>query len=187
MIHLSTNEADRTPRVFVDGTILPVDLQTKYLGITLDRSLTYAHHCNNTAHKARKRVNLLRKLAGTTWGANTALLRTTALALVFSCAEYGAPVFARSSHADRIDVPLRAAMRVVAGVTQSTENGWLPVMSGIEPPHIRREAATQKWFVKAESAGDTPLNRYVRCAPTSGRLKSRSPFYNAGVRRFDAK
>jgi len=188
VFHLSTLKSYMEPRVVVDGVTLRVDPNPTYLGITLDRSLTYVNHCRNAGHKAQKRVNLLRKLAGTTWGANTALLRTTALALVFSAAEYGAPVFTRSSkNVAYIDVPLRAAMRVVAGVNQCTENAWLPVMSAIEPPHVRREKATQKWLAKAKTAGDTPLKQIVRRAPKSGRLKSRNAFYNAGVRDFDAQ
>ena len=34
----------------------------KYLGITLDRSLTYRSHCENTKHKIMTRNGILRKL-----------------------------------------------------------------------------------------------------------------------------
>jgi len=36
-----------------------------YLGITLDRMLTFKEHLNKTGKKVRSRVNLIQKLAGT--------------------------------------------------------------------------------------------------------------------------
>lgn len=41
--------------------------------------------------KLKKRNNLLLKLAASSWGADVPTLRTTALALVFSAAEYHFP------------------------------------------------------------------------------------------------
>lgn len=37
--------------------------------------------------KLTSRINLLHRLAGSSWGANTSTLHTSALALVYSCAE----------------------------------------------------------------------------------------------------
>jgi hypothetical protein len=41
---------------------------SKYLGVTLDRSLTYNSHLTKLAKKVAVRVNLVRKLTGTNWG-----------------------------------------------------------------------------------------------------------------------
>jgi hypothetical protein len=65
----------------------------KYLGVTLDRSLTYNPHLTKTGKKVAARVYLVRKLAGTNWGASAETLRTASLALVYSTAEYCAPVW----------------------------------------------------------------------------------------------
>jgi hypothetical protein len=75
---------------FTDTTVLHVD-HPKYLGVTLDRSLTYNAHLTKTAKKVNARVNSIRKLAGTNWGSSADTLRTAALALVSSTAEYSAP------------------------------------------------------------------------------------------------
>lgn len=52
-----------------------------YLGDTLDRTLTLSKHCFKTKMKVQTRNNLLRKLAGTQWGALPHTMRTTGLAL----------------------------------------------------------------------------------------------------------
>jgi hypothetical protein len=71
----------------------------KYLGVNLDRSLTYNTHLSKTAKKVAARVNLVRKLTdGTNWGASAETLRTALLALVYSTAEYCAPVWLNSLH-----------------------------------------------------------------------------------------
>ena len=41
----------------------------KYLGITFDKLLTFNDHIKNLVDKCNKRFNILKCLAGTTWGA----------------------------------------------------------------------------------------------------------------------
>ena len=41
----------------------------------MDRSLTYNHHLESLKMKVASRVALIRKMAGTTWGADAAMLR----------------------------------------------------------------------------------------------------------------
>jgi hypothetical protein len=78
----------------------------KYLGVTLDRSLTYNAHLTKTSKKVGARINIVQKLAGTGWGAGTETLRTAVLAIVYSTAEYCAPVWLNSVHISKIDVQL---------------------------------------------------------------------------------
>ena len=63
-----------------------------YLGVTLDRTLSYKQHIEKVKGKVRTRNNFLHKLANSSWGANTFTLRATALALCYSVAEYACPV-----------------------------------------------------------------------------------------------
>lgn len=110
----------------------------KYLGITLDRSLTYRFHCENTKHKIMTRNGILRKLSGSTWGCNLHVLRTTALALCFSAGEYASPVCGRSSHTKKVDVALNESCRLIIGCLKNIPVEQLYILSGIAPPLIRR-------------------------------------------------
>ena len=80
---------------------------------------------------------------GTSWGASAPTLRTSALALCYSVAEYSAPVWSRSSYTRLVDVQLNEAMRTVSGTLRPTPLPWLPVLSHIAPPHLRRKEATK--------------------------------------------
>jgi hypothetical protein len=57
--HLRTTEAKRKLQVSWKGSTLDQTDQPKYLGITLDRSLTYRHHCIKTRQKVTRKNNLL--------------------------------------------------------------------------------------------------------------------------------
>ena len=78
----------------------------------------------------------------------------------------------------KVDTCLNDYMRTISGALKSTPRTWLPVMSGIAPPHIRRAAAEQKKYRQILEL--TPQNctrRIVESAPHTSRPSSRNPFY----------
>ena len=50
--------------------------EVNYLGVTFDKRLTWKPHTLRTEGKARNKLAIMRKLAGTTWGANEQILKT---------------------------------------------------------------------------------------------------------------
>ena len=119
--HLRNKEANRSLKVEWNRTKLENTPHQKYLGVTLDRTLSYKKHMHNTKMKVATRNNLLRKLSNSKWGANASSIRTTALlALCNSVAEYAAPVWARSSHAQKLNPELNSACRAVTGCLKPT-------------------------------------------------------------------
>ena len=94
--HLNDREAEDTLSIRSLNNQLPSDQFPTYLGVTLDRSLSYKKHTGNVMQKLKKRTNLIRKISGTSWGAPHAVLRTSAMALCYSVAEYETPAWTRS-------------------------------------------------------------------------------------------
>ncbi|KAJ3590141.1 hypothetical protein NHX12_008095 [Muraenolepis orangiensis] len=102
--HLCNGEAKRELSVSVDNKRLEHQLAPKYLGVRLDRTLSYKRHLEEVRAKVTARVSLIRRLAGTTWGASARTLRISTQALVFSAAEYCAPVWSRSPHVKKTNL-----------------------------------------------------------------------------------
>ena len=102
-----------------------------YLGITLDRSLMLCDHLGKTAAKVGTRNNLVSTLAGSSWAASAPTLRTSALALCYSVAEYCTPVWSRSAltHIHLADTQLHETMHIISGTLHATPLLWLPVTS----------------------------------------------------------
>ena len=109
------------------------------------------NNCPKLLAKLKARNNLLSNLAGSTWGPGTNTLRTAALSLCFSVAEYYAPVGAKSSRTNRVDTQLNSSMRIITGTVRSCPLPWLSVLLNIEPTDLRRRASTDKLVAKALS------------------------------------
>ena len=140
--HLNNREAKHELKVYNNSRLLLFYPSPTYLGVKLDRSLTFHHYLVALHKKLFSRVTLLRRLVGSGWGAGTKTLRIATLSLVYSTAEYCAPVWCRSAHTRLIDSVLNDALRIVTGCLRPTPMDLLPVLSGIQPAELRRIGAT---------------------------------------------
>ena len=111
--HLRNREAKRSQQVSWNGVDMENTYTPKYLGVTLDRRLSYKTHIHNTGMKVATRNNLLKKLAYSKWGINWGTVRATALAPCYSTAEYAAPVWDMSAHAHLLNPELNQACRAI--------------------------------------------------------------------------
>ena len=85
--HLNNREAERELDIFVDNKRLVFQHAPKYLGVRLNRMLNFKQHLEEVAGTVTSRVSLIRRLAGTTWGASVKTLRISTQALIFHAAE----------------------------------------------------------------------------------------------------
>jgi hypothetical protein len=92
VFHVNTHAANKQLNMMFNSTSIKHVDHPKYLGVTLDRTLTFKSHLEKAAKKVSSQVNLVRKLAGTKWGSNAQTFRTASLPLVYSLAEYCVPV-----------------------------------------------------------------------------------------------
>ena len=171
--HLRNKEANRSLKVEWNRTKLKNTPHPKYLGVTLDRTLSYKERMHNTKMKVATRNNLLRKLSNSKWGANASTIRTTALALCYSVAEYAAPVWARSSHAQKLNPELNSACIAVTECLKPTNVEDLYLLAGISPPDIQRDVCARVEKTKQETNESHSL---YGLNPAERRLKSRNCF-----------
>jgi len=91
------------------------------------------------------RNNLIRKLTGTLYrGRDPNTVRTSALSLCYSTSEYAfPPIWTRSYHANMVDIALNMICRIISGCLKLTFIEEIQILSGIAPPDIRREIASE--------------------------------------------
>ena len=135
--HLNNQQAKGEIKVYNNDRLLPFCPTPTYLGVKLDRSLTFRHRLVALCKKLFSCVTLLRQLVGSEWGAGAKTLRTAALSLVYSTVKYCAPVWCRSAHTCFIDSVLNDALRIVPGCLRPTPTDHLPLFSGTQPAKLR--------------------------------------------------
>ena len=82
--HLPNKKAKHDLKIKYNNENLPFCSESKYHGVTLDRSLMYCRHLESLCKKLTSRVALLRRLPGSGWGAGATILQIATLALVHS-------------------------------------------------------------------------------------------------------
>jgi hypothetical protein len=174
--HLNNRQSNSKINVHFEGVLLNHTDHPKYLGVTLDRTLTFKRHIDSLCGKLKSRNNVIQKLAGSLWGANAETLRTAGLSLVYSTAEYCAPVWDGSAHVKKVDVQLNTTMRTITGALKPTQRQWLPVLANIAPPHVRRDVSTMREWDRAKT-NTSLLSSALNNIPST-RLKSRRPFWS---------
>ena len=173
VFHLNNHQARRKLNIIWNNERLEhVDFPV-YLGVTLDRTLSFAEHVRKLKLKVGTRNNLLCKLANSNWGTDPKTLRTTALALCYSTAEYCSAAWTRSCHAYKIDPELNNSCRIITGNLKPTPLPALYRLAGIAPPHIRRD--THAKIQKHSQENDPRHPLYGHNSPVR-RLKSRKSF-----------
>ncbi|KAI8493396.1 hypothetical protein Bbelb_287930 [Branchiostoma belcheri] len=155
--HLNNHAASRKLRITWEGKELENTPHPVYLGVTLDRTLSFREHVTKLRKKVSARNSLLYNLVNSSWGADPNTLKQTALALCYSTAEYCAAVWERSPHASKVDVELNRACRSITGNLMATPLSALHTLASICPPGIRRDVQTRTEREKQLSDPRHPL------------------------------
>ena len=124
---------------------------------------------------------------GLGWGADAKTLHIAILSLVYSTAEYCAPVWCRSAHTRLIDNVLNDALRIDTGCLRPTPTDHLPILSGIQPAELRRMGATLSMAHRGSLDPDHILHGLLSGSSDTRqvRLRSRRPFVPAARNLLD--
>jgi hypothetical protein len=68
-------------------------------------------------------------------------------------------------------------MRTISGTVKGTQTQWLPVISNILPPELRRKKAVSSIFEEIKNKTDLPFHKDVFLRPDK-RVKSRHPIWS---------
>ena len=100
-------------------------------------------HIENTAAKARRRLNIVKKLVSTKWGANTQTLRQLYMGYVRPTLEYSSAALSTATHTNlaTLDKVQNQALRFISGAMKTTPTTACDIECNIEPLDIRRDAA----------------------------------------------
>ncbi|GFV93603.1 reverse transcriptase domain-containing protein [Trichonephila clavipes] len=155
--------------------------KNKYCVFSTDRRSRVAFlpklSVENIAQKALKKLNILRKFGGSTWGSKPKTLLNTYTALIRPTLEYAAPVWtpSASTSAEKIDSAQYRASKIIIGAVSSTNNVTVENECGLPSLKGRRKLATFKFTNKIRSCGKPHIpNITFRSLTAKNRLKRSS-------------
>ena len=93
--------------------------QITFLGMTLDKKLTWGEHIKKLIEKCNKDLNLMRLVSDTTYGADKKILLTLCKALILSKIDYGAQAYNLASKPllSKLDIIQNHALRIATRAT----------------------------------------------------------------------
>ncbi|BFZ07875.1 hypothetical protein BsWGS_10914 [Bradybaena similaris] len=171
---------DTVPNLYLGNILIKEENYPTYLGVTFDRRLTWKQQIENAVGKARRRLGLLRKLAGTSWGANEQTLKKVYNGVVRPHLEYCSAAWATSAntHLKSLDKVNNQALRVITGAMKSTPILEMLKITNIQSLSHRRDTKTMIQMDKYNSMQMHPMKARLD-EPVLERLK-RSSFVHQG-------
>ncbi len=142
---------DDLPKIYTnDGIPLEFKDEVKFLGLIFDKKLTWAPHINYLVDMTKPRLNLMRSLTGSEWGASKQTLLTLYRTLIRSKLDYACAAYDSASKTlkAKLDVIQSKALRICCGAMVGTPNSAVQVEMGEKPLSLRRIEIQAQYAVK---------------------------------------
>ena len=124
--------------------------QFKFLGLIFDTKFTWNDHINYIEKYCNKRINLLKFVSGTKWGANRSSLYKLYTALILSKIDYACEFYYSTSQHNRykLDCIQHKCLRLCTGAFKSTPINILLITNKEKPLEIRRKELQTKFLYR---------------------------------------
>ena len=130
-----------------------------YLGMVLDRSLTWNKHIDYIRAECRRRMNLLKHLNHTEWGADCGSLLRIYTAIIKSKLEYGSEAYgsASASTLAKLNPIQNEAIRIATGAFRCSRTTSMEILSGLLPLDLSRQNKFAKHIMRIKANPRNPL------------------------------
>ena len=143
-----------------------------YLGVTLDSKLNLKKHSEILKKKATTRLNLIKRLASTSWGSDRNTLRGLYLGYTRAIFDYNLVLQNICSKVTKtsIDSVQNHALRFISGGMRSSPTAACEIHTNIEPLEIRRKRAALELYERSKRLERDHPNRILvdKCKQNKG-------------------
>jgi len=162
---LFTNK-NKVPKLKIKITNHQITMEktAKFLGVIFDHRLSWKPHIDNCIVKCKKRLNLMRAVAGYRWGASKKALLSIYRALIRPILDYGDVAYATASNSQlkKVQSIQTEALRLACGASKGTPAIALQNECGELPLHLRREQNALKIGSKILSSENHPAAEVMK-------------------------
>ena len=156
-----TNKKQQTKTfkpIMINEKEIKTESKVKFLGMMFDEKLTWEHHIKYIVDKCKKRLNLMRCLAGTKWGASKKCQLILYRTLIRSILDYGCIAYDSTAkiHKKQLQTVQNTALRLCCGAFRSTAASALQVDCGEMPLDLRRKKLQLEYAINIKLQNDHP-------------------------------
>ena len=151
------------PVLTLNNNAIQVREATKYLGLIIDKRLSFKQHIEHLRVECTPAINLLKHLSHLSWGADRRTLKVLFSALVQSKLDYGAHIYGatNSSVLQRLNPIQNSCLRACTGAFRSSPAASLCTEAGVLPLKFSRDAISLKYFFKSYANPDSPTHEVI--------------------------
>ena len=159
----------------LDGQEIPKQATPTYLGVKMDKTLTWGPHIEDIEKRATKKLNIMRKLAGTNWGADKSILKQVYTSTVRPHLEYASTAWttAAKSNTKKLDKVQNKGLRIITGGMKTTPLTEMEKTTGLQTLEERRDERVYRQAEKMRRLPAHPLQEKLQ-QPTKNRLVRKS-------------
>lgn len=170
-----SNEKNAQLPISINGSAVPTTQNPKILGVTFDPMLTFEEHTTIIKDRVNKRNNILKALAGTTWGKDKETLLTTYQAIGRSVVNYCAPIFTpmlSNTNWKKLQTCQNMALKVATGCHKISSETHVHAECKMLPIKEHNEMLTKQFILRTQrpdqpgkvdlDSGDGPQYRHMK-------------------------
>ena len=127
-------------KLWLKDEIMPQTDTPTFLGVKLDTQLTWKPQIEKTERNSLWKLALMRKLAGTTWGADSSILTEVYIAIARPTMEHASTTWgtAAKTNKSRLDKVQNMALQVILGAMKTTPMHVMEKTANVERLERRR-------------------------------------------------
>ena len=145
------------------GQRIPTRPTVKFLGVTLDRRLTYNEHLKVLRERCFKSMNVLKCVSRTSYGADRSTLLLLYRSIIRSKLDYASFVYDSASETSKkkLDTVHHTALRIVTGAFRTSPTSSLLVDVHEPPLFLRRQLLGMRYAFKIRQFPEHPAYPYI--------------------------
>ena len=157
-------EDERGIKMMVGEVPIKLEKSVKFLGVILDKKLTWKEHIENVIERCKTRINLLRALSGTDWGSSKKTLLMLYRSVIRPIIDYGSIAYdsAAAYLKNRLNIIQSTVLRICCGAMRMTPVIALQIECGETSLELRRKELQLKYSAKLISNLENPTGDILK-------------------------
>ena len=174
----STKKEQKTLNLKLNGKDLRKEKNPVYLGVKLDPRMSLNEVAKDLKSATESRLRLVKRLAGTNWGAEKSVLRQLYIGFIRAKLDYCSSIqpIANKGSLQEMDKIQNQGLRLICGAMRSTPIAACEIETNIEPLDIRRNRSAIEAVERYHRAEpDHPNRKLVENWKPAKRIQQQSP------------